>query len=142
MVHALKKAASFTKPGGVLIEIHDLLDPPRIEIQSSGRKLYVGQLFSSNDFESQRQADQAINAAVQEGFLVSEEASIFEYLILAESFEALNEWLADTWESAYMTDETTRFINQVTNQEGKKTEIILRIASRILLLKPSKDGFI
>ena len=129
MVHALKKASSFTKPGGVLIDIHDLLDPPRIEIHTSDRKLYVGQLFSGNDFENQRQADQAINTAVQNGFLISEVARIFEYLILAESFEALNEWLADTWESAYIMDETTRLINQVINQEGKRVEIALRMVS-------------
>ena len=139
MVHALKKAASFTKPGGVLIDIHDLLDPPRIEIHTSARKLYVGQLFSSNDFENQRQADQTINTAVQDGFLVSDKACIFEYLILAESFEALNEWLADTWESAYIMDETTRLINQVINQEGKRVEIALRMVSRIMMLKPSKE---
>jgi len=137
MVHALQKAASFTKPGGVLIDIHDLLDPPRIEIHTSGRKLYVGQLFSSNDFENQRQADQALNSAVQNGFLISEKARIFEYLILAESFEALNEWLADTWESAYIIDETTRLINQVINQEGKRVEIALRMVSRIMMLKPA-----
>jgi hypothetical protein len=141
MVHALKKAASFTKPGGVLIDIHDLLDPPRIEIHTSARKLYVGQLFSSNDFENQRQADQALNSAVQNGFLISEKARIFEYLILAESFEALNEWLADTWENAYMTDETRHLINQVINQEGKKIKIALRFASRILMLKPSRDSY-
>lgn len=137
MVHALKKAASFTKPGGVLIDIHDLLDPPRIEIHTSARKLYVGQLFSSNDFENQRQADQALNSAVQNGFLIQEKARIFEYLILAESFEALNEWLADTWESAYIMDETTRLINQVINQEGKRVEIALRMVSRIMMLKPT-----
>jgi hypothetical protein len=137
MVHALKKAASFTKPGGVLIDIHDLLDPPRIEIHTSGRKLYVGQLLSSNDFENQRQADQALNSAVQNGFLISEKARIFEYLILAESFEALNEWLADTWESAYIMDETTRLINQVINQEGNGTKIALRMMSRMMMLKPT-----
>lgn len=137
MVHALKKAASFTKPGGVLIDIHDLLDPPRIEIHTSGRKLYVGQLLSSNDFENQRQADQALNSAVQNGFLISEVARIFEYLILAESFEALNEWLADTWESAYIMDETTRLINQVINQEGNGTKIALRMMSRMMMLKPT-----
>jgi len=137
MVHALKKAASFTKPGGVLIDIHDLLDPPRIEIHTSGRKFYVGQLFSSNDFENQRQADQALNSAVQNGFLISEKARIFEYPILAESFEALNEWLADTWESAYIIDETTRLINQVINQEGKRVEIALRMVSRIMMLRPT-----
>ena len=136
MVHALKKAASFTKPGGVLIDIHDLLDPPRIEIHTSARKLYVGQLFSSNDFENQRQADQALNSAVQNGFLISEVARIFEYLILAESFEALNEWLADTWQSAYIIDETTRLINKVINQEGKRVEIALCMVSRIMMLKP------
>ena len=136
MVHALKKASSFTKPGGVLIDIHDLLDPPRIEIHTSARKLYVGQLFSSNDFENQRQADQAINTAVQDGFLISEVARIFEYLILAESFEALNEWLTDTWQSAYIIDETTRLINKVINQEGKRVEIALRMVSRIMMLKP------
>ena len=141
MVHALTKAASFTKPGGVLIDIHDLLDPPRIEIQTGGRKFYVGQLFSSNNFEAYRQADQVINTAVQDGFLISDKARIFEYLILAESFEALNEWLADIWESAYMMDETIRLINQVINQEGKIVEIALRMVSRILMLKPVKHGF-
>jgi hypothetical protein len=36
MVHALEKAASCLNRGGVILEVHDLVDPPRIEVHSDG----------------------------------------------------------------------------------------------------------
>ena len=96
MVHALQKAASFLNSGGVLIEVHDILDPPRIEVHAGGRANYIGQLLSSNDFEDQRYAEKALLQVIQNEFLSSVQSRIFEYLFYADSFADLNQWLEDS----------------------------------------------
>ena len=137
MVHALQKAASFLNSGGVLIEVHDILDPPRIEVHAGGRANYIGQLLSSNDFEDQRYAEKALLQVIQNEFLNSVQSRIFEYLFYADSFADLNQWLEDSWEDAYMLDETKHLIDKLTKQDGKSAKIVLRMISRIMKLKPT-----
>ena len=137
MVHALQKAASFLNSGGVLIEVHDILDPPRIEIHAGGRANYIGQLLSSNDFEDQRYAEKALLQVIQNKFLSSVQSRIFEYLFYADSFADLNQWLEDSWEDAYMLDETKHLIEKMVKREGEGAKIALRSVARIMKLKPT-----
>ena len=72
MVHALEKAASCLNQGGVILEVHDLLDPPRIEVHSDGAEIFAGQLLSEVNFEKQQFADDAIGQVVATGKLSSD----------------------------------------------------------------------
>lgn len=93
MVHALKKAASSLNRGGVILEVHDLVDPPRIEVHTIESEIFAGQLFSDNNFENQRLADQAIGQLVEKGSLHSERAVVFENYIRSDTFDAFTDWL-------------------------------------------------
>jgi hypothetical protein len=137
MVHALEKVRTLLNPDGCILAIHDLVDPPRISVQSTQYQYYAGQLFSDNNFENQRMADQAIDLVVQEGSFTASQFNIFENLIHIESFTSLQEWLDDTWESAYLTDQTQNKIIELADQLGAQAEVVVHMISRIIRLDPS-----
>lgn len=136
MVHALRKAARNLKPGGIILEVHDLIDPPRIEIHSSEGEEFAGQLLSDNDFENQRHADQAIGEVIEEGSLYSGRAVVFENYIRADTIDSLNDWLDEEWESAYIPEGTRRKVVDLVAQSGGESEVVLRMVSRLMELKP------
>lgn len=136
MVHALEKAASCLNSEGVILEIHDLVDPPRIEVHSGLGGIFAGQLLSDNNFENQRLADQAINQLVASGMLFSDHSVVFENFIRADTLDSLTDWLEVEWESAYIPGDTIKkVIDLVANVEGN-SEVVLRMVSRINLFKP------
>ena len=137
MVHALNKVKPWLSQEGIILVIHDLVDPPRIEIHNQNHHLYAGQLFSDNGFENQQLADQAINQVVQENLFTSSQSRIFESYLRADSFTSLMDWLADSWESAYVTESTQRKIHELVEFLGSDTEVVLLMISRIVRLDPA-----
>jgi hypothetical protein len=137
MVHALRKAARSLNPGGVILEVHDLVDPPRIEIHSREGELFAGQLFSDNNFENQHQADQAIGEMIEEGSLRSGRAIVFENYIRSDTFEAFTDWLDEEWESAFIPEGTKGKIIDLVAQAGDESEVVLRMVSRLINLVPA-----
>ncbi len=137
MVHALKKVKPWLSPEGYILVIHDLVDPPRIEIHNQNQQHYAGQLFSKDGFENQRMADQAIDQVVQEGLFSSSQSQIFENYDRADSLTSLLDWLAETWESTYMTDGTKRKIDDLVEQMGWESEVVLHMLTRIVKLDPA-----
>jgi hypothetical protein len=136
MVHALRKAGSSLIQGGVILEVHDLVDPPRIEVHSEQREIYAGQLLSSNDFENQRKADQAIDQVIERGEFESDRAVVFENYIRADSLDSMLNWLETEWESAYIMEGTRQKVIDLVAQAGENAEVVLRMVSRLNLLKP------
>lgn len=136
MVHALRKAADLLRPGGCLLEIHDLVDPPRIEVHTQDQQFYAGQLLSSTGLENQRQAEQAVDQVIHEETFSSSQVQVFENFIRAGSLASLDTWLAEDWESAYMTEETRHQILKLVSQFGEKAEVVLRMNSRLTRLDP------
>lgn len=139
MVHALEKTGRFLRPGGCLLDIHDLVDPPRIEIHARDQQVFAGQLLSTSGFESQRQADQAMDQVIQRGLFSSTHSKIFENFIRADSIDSMEACLAEDWESAYMTSETHRTVEALAAGLGEETQVVLRMISRITRLDPVKS---
>ena len=136
MVHALEKAASCLNSGGVILEIHDLVDPPRIEVHSDHAEIFAGQLLTDNNFEIQRLADQAINQVIAAGKLSSAQAIIFESYIRADSFTSMAEYMDEEWESAYIPEDTKQQVIDIVAQLGENSEVVTRFVSRLNLFKP------
>jgi len=137
MVHALRKAFSSLNPGGVILEVHDLVDPPRIEIHTNQSEIFAGQLLSDNNFENQRLADQAIGQVIEDGFLLSDQALVYENYLRADTFDSLTDWLDETWESAYIPEGTRRKVIDLIAKSGDESEVVLRMVSRLMELKPT-----
>ncbi len=139
MVHALRKAASSLNPGGIILEVHDLVDPPRIEVHTKQSEIFAGQLLSNNNFENQRLADQAIGQVIEDGFLLSDQARVFENYIRADTFDLLADWLDEEWESAYVPQGTRRKVIDLIAQSGEESEVVLRMVTRLMILKPAAN---
>ncbi len=139
MVHALRKAASSLNPGGVILEVHDLVDPPRIEVHTNQSGIFAGQLLSNNNFENQRHADQAIGQVIEDGLILSDQARVFENYIRADTFDSLADWLDEEWESAYIPEGTRRKVIDLIAQSGEESEVVLRMVSRLMILKPAAN---
>ena len=136
MVHALNKVKPWLSPAGYILVIHDLVDPPRIEVHNQDRKLYAGQLLSDNSFENQLQADQAVDAAIQEGIYSSRQSRIFENYMRADSLTAMLDYLAESWESAYLTESTHHKVEELVEFLGGDSEVVLHMITRIVKLDP------
>jgi hypothetical protein len=134
MVHALEKVRPWLDNSGYVLVIHDLVDPPRIEIHRQDQHIYAGQLLSDTGFENQHQADQAIDQVVQEGIYYSDQSRIFENDIRADSLRGMLDWLAESWESAYMTDATHQKVEELVDFLGEDSEVVLHLISRIVKL--------
>ena len=139
MVHALEKSGSYLRPGGCILVIHDLVDPPRIEVHTQEGQFYAGQLLSNTWFENQRKADQAVDQAIQKGGFSSTKVQIFENYIRADSLASMDAWLAEDWESAYLTEGTRSRVEQLVDRLGAETEVVLHMISRITRLDPIKN---
>jgi hypothetical protein len=140
MVHALEKSGSFLRPGGCILVIHDLVDPPRIEVHAPEGEFYAGQLLSNTGFENQRMADQAVDQAVQKGVFSSTQVQIFENYMRADSLASMDAWLAEDWESAYLTEGTRMEVEQLVDRLGAEAEVVLHLISRITRLDPIKTN--
>jgi len=139
-VHALEKSGSFLRPGGCILVIHDLVDPPRIEVHAPEGEFYAGQLLSNTGFENQRMADQAVDQAVQKGVFSSTQVQIFENYMRADSLASMDAWLAEDWESAYLTEGTRMEVEQLVDRLGAEAEVVLHLISRITRLDPIKTN--
>jgi len=138
MVHALEKSGNYLRPEGCILVIHDLVDPPRIEVHNPNGQFYAGQLLSNTGFENQRVADQSVDQAIQKGDFSTTQVQIFENYIRADSLAAMDAWLAEDWESAYMTKGTRIKVEQLVGRLGPEAEVVLHMISRITRLDPIK----
>jgi hypothetical protein len=138
MVHALEKSGNYLRPGGCLLVVHDLVDPPRIEVHTPEGQFYAGQLLSNTCFENQRMADQAVDQAIQKGDFSSTRVQIFENYMRADSLASMDAWLAEEWESAYLTEGTRIKVEQLVDRLGPEAEVVLHMISRITRLDPIK----
>lgn len=136
MVHALEKVITLLESGGSIIEIHDLIDPPKIGVSVGAGYRYLGQILSDTDFEYQRLADEAILQSIHDGIFTSTQSCIFEYLMRADSLESMIAWLEESWESAFLTESSLQAIKDAQDQSGEDFEIIVNFVSRILKLDP------
>lgn len=137
MVHALRKIRRFLNPGGIFLNIHDLPQPDRIEVHSEGLERYAGLLMSHTDFESQELADRALDQVVREGLFIRDEEQTFEYLIHADTLEALKKHMQETWETEYIPQDTSDKIIELMEEAVGEAEIVIRIPSRITRLLPA-----
>ena len=64
MVHALEEAHRLLTPDGLLVDIHPLPEAPTIEVRQGG-KLLLSETYPSQSVEDYRQADRAIESAIE-----------------------------------------------------------------------------
>ena len=140
MVHALDKTRSYLRPNGIVLNVHDLPRPPRIEIHSRHGEFFAGYLLSNNDFEDQRLADKALVQVAEHGLFSSIEEHLFNYQITADTFAELQDLLSDAWDDCYLPAGTGRRIQDLLSSAEGEARIVLVMSARLTILRTSRVG--
>lgn len=135
MVHALKLTHGILKPGGRLINVHDLPVPHLIEVHTPEAAYKVGWLLNKGDMEDTRSALYALSQVVVDGYFILEDERSFIYKIYADGVAELQDWLADKWSSAILPVPIIRRLEELNRETGQSARIVLPLQARITLLK-------
>lgn len=144
MVHALEEAHRLLKPDGGLIDIHPLPIPSIIKVRQGGR-LVFSEPYPPQSIEDYRQADSAIELAIQRHLFVLERRGQFDFLTYASSASELNDFFATA--NAYDQSPKNEAvqarranllvrIDQMINAAGPGAEVVFHETARIASMKP------
>lgn len=122
------------KPGGILIDAHDIPKPASIYAYYQEQSQYIGQLLDSSDFEFLRRTDEAIEIAVREGLFAFEDEEIFVYNIHIDEQKDFNEWFDQLWDTNYLLEETEVCINNYF-KKNRQTELVIYYTTRMTCLR-------
>lgn len=97
MVHALDIIRKLLSRDGMLIDIHPTGRPPELNFRSAGVDHFIGHLEETDDFVEYRQAEEAIQEAVQAGWFAILERRLFTFNTYASNIMELKTFLEETW---------------------------------------------
>jgi hypothetical protein len=135
MGHALEKAHRLLKPGGVLMESHFSGEPFSLEVHHQGEVKPAGPIDRADDFEMFKQAKAALDQAVKEGLFWPVVECVFDYLVYADSFDALREWWDEPLSQFMIDDKVVRKVNELVLGTGGAAQVVLRRQVRVGRLK-------
>ena len=135
MVHALKKTSALLQHNGILLEIHDVPRPPRIEVQTPDDEFFAGYLLSYVDFKDQRLAEEALAQVVEGGQFSILGEHLFNYPICADTFADLEDLLSESWDDSYLTDGTEKRIKDLLRMARDEAKIVLGLTARLTILR-------
>ena len=135
MVHALGQAHRLLQPDGLLVNVHDLPVPHLIEVHSSETVHKVGWLLDEDDFESTRLSLNALAQVVADRHFILEDERNFGYNIYVDGLDELQEWLAEWWSSAILSDPIIHRLAELTRDPAQSTTIVLALQARMSKLR-------
>jgi hypothetical protein len=135
MVHALKKVTAWMVPGGYVIVMIDLMDPPLVEVQHQDAYSYAGRLLSSDDYINEIAANAAVDSVIQSGTYTSFQSIVFEYNLRGDSLSELLDYMQGYWSSAYFPNGTRNKVEELVESMEDKSKVVLKMISRIVKLK-------
>ena len=131
MVHALETIHDLLKSGGILLDIHPTNEPATIELRLREQIIPAGWINESDDYVEYEWADEAVNAAVNDGLFTQERCGIFEFVWHADSMTELRAYLAEEWKDASIDDVTAMRIEELLKLPVHDKEILVSEAVRI-----------
>jgi hypothetical protein len=135
MVHALEKCHTLLKLGGCLVDIHALTNPPLIEIQSEDVLINAGTLLDSSNFQRYRQAFEAIETVVEWNLFELELKRSAGYQIFIDSYSSFQDWLADQWDTSYLSLETNELIKDSMSASSSASRLVVSKKAQVTLLR-------
>lgn len=136
MVHALKRTHNLLKPGGLLIDLHDLTTRPQLAGRTGEHSTPIGEVLDDTGFQRLRQADEAIAQVIDDGLFVVDAEQTFDYETHFETLEEFHEWLDDAWDTSYLDDATMGRVIDLLIDADDSTLIMQRTArmTRLIVL--------
>ena len=93
-------------------------------------------MLETDDYIEYRQADEALQVAIEKGFFQVLKTGEFEFRLHADSFNELKAFLDENWSDAVITDEVIANARKLEKEHGER-RVFLREQARIGLLKAS-----
>ena len=131
LVHALEILHDLLKPGGILLDIHPTNEPAAIDVRLREQIIPAGWISESDDYAEYEWADEAMNAAVNDGLFTQERYGTFEFVWHADSMNELRAYLAEEWKDAIIDDVTAMRIEELLKLPVHDKEILVSEAIRI-----------
>ncbi len=129
MVHALEIVHRLLKPGGIILNVHDLAESSPMDVRGDGRTVHVGELGDDSDYALLHYADDALDRVVKTGLFSMGVRVTFAYETHMDSLETFNDWYAGTWASTTFSEaDHARLDAAVNTVRGEMMIIIHRIA--------------
>ncbi len=125
MVHALEIIHQLLTPDGLLLDIHPTAEPPPILVRSAVGDFSAGWLQETDNFIEYKQADQAMQRAVEQHWFALEEAGEFAFSIHADELNELSAHLAAEWKDAVITPDNAARIESLYREHPGIKEIII-----------------
>jgi hypothetical protein len=135
MVDALGKTHRMLRPGGLMIEVHEVPGEVDIEVHSSNRITTVGRPASRTDFLDERQASAAVETVIERGLFSPEGERIYDFRAHFESLDALRRHMVENWEDTYLPDEVATAMTALVAGATGPTSIVIRHTARMRLLR-------
>ncbi len=135
MVHALEKCHTLLKPGGCLVDIHALTNPPLIEIQSENGLINAGPLLDSSNFERFRQAFEAIETVADSHLFALDFKKSAGYQIHIDSYKSFQDWLAEQWDTSYLPPSTDKVIKDSMSAGGGASRLVVTKKAQVTILR-------
>lgn len=135
MVHALLQAHSLLNPGGVLVSVHDLSTPHKIEVHATGAIYKVGWLLDKDEFASEHSSFNALAQVVTDGKFILEDERDFRYNIYVDGLPEFQEWLSTWWSSAVISDRIIHRIEDIVRVGTQPSRIVLALQARMTQLR-------
>lgn len=135
MVHALLQAHSLLHPSGVLVSVHDLSTPHKIEVHAPGAIYKVGWLLDKEEFANEHSSFNALARVVSDGDFVLEDERDFRYNIYVDDLPEFQEWLSTWWSSAIISVKIIHRIENVIRDGGQPVRIVLALQARMTKLR-------
>jgi hypothetical protein len=135
MVHALEKVHGLLKPGGELIDIHPMFDPPAFEVRVGEKKFPVGWLRETDDYEEYELADEALAEVVKRGLFSIEHKGTFSFITHADTAAELKQYLIENWSDAIIDEIIFARAEEMFNSIERDKEMILRVSTNIMRLR-------
>ena len=129
MVHALERSHKLLVPGGKLLDFHSLPIPPQIDLEFKNGTAPAGPLLDRTNFETYRQAFEALDEVVGRRLFALELGYRDEYHILMDTYDDFEEWLNDQWDTSYLPLPTDAAIQKALEEtETVKRFVVTRQA--------------
>jgi hypothetical protein len=123
------------RPGGALINVHDLPVHHLIEVHSAGDSVKAGWLLDNEEYAPERSAFDALARVVTDGDFQLEDERDFDFNVHVDQLQEFRDWLEEGWESAVLPDRTLQRLEELLRQGGQRATIVLRVPARMTLLR-------
>ena len=137
MVHALEQIHELLKPSGHLIDIHPNGELVEFHYVLDDDEHFLGYMQETDDYIEYRQADEALETAINISLFHLDVAGEFEFRTYADSFDEMKTFLDENWSDAVIPNEVAANVMAIEEENGE-FKTILREQVVIGLFKVEK----